>query len=57
MKNMMKPDFGAHTQPPVMHEGHFYAHYTTNERKDGLIAMDLDGQVKWKADSGREDRA
>jgi outer membrane protein assembly factor BamB len=44
------PDFGAHTQPPVMHEGHFYAHYTTNERNDGLAAMSLDGQVKWKTD-------
>jgi outer membrane protein assembly factor BamB len=45
------PDFGAHTHPPVMHEGHFYAHYTTNERKDGLVAMTMDGQVKWKTDS------
>ncbi len=44
------PDFGAHTQPPVMNEGHFYAHYTTNERNDGLVAMSLDGQVKWKTD-------
>lgn len=42
------PDFGAHTQPPVLHDGHFYSHYTTNERSDGLIAMSLDGQVKWK---------
>jgi hypothetical protein len=41
-------DFGAHTQPPVLHDGHFYAHYTTNERADGLIAMDMEGQVKWK---------
>lgn len=45
------PDFGAHRQPPVMHGGHLYAHYTTNERKDGLVAMSLDGQVKWKTDS------
>ena len=42
------PDFGAHTQPPVLHDGHFYAHYTTNERADGLIAMGMDGQIKWK---------
>lgn len=42
------PDFGAHTQPPVLHDGHFYSHYTTNERSDGLIAMGLDGQIKWK---------
>jgi outer membrane protein assembly factor BamB len=44
------PDFGAHTQSPVLHGGHFYAHYTINERSDGLIAMSMDGQVKWKTD-------
>jgi outer membrane protein assembly factor BamB len=44
------PDFGAHTQPPVLHGGHFYSHYTINERSDGLVAMGMDGQVKWKTD-------
>ncbi len=44
------PDFGAHTHPPILHNGHFYAHYTTNERADGLVAMTMDGQVKWKTD-------
>ena len=44
------PDFGAHTQPPVFHDGHFYAHYTINERSDGLVAMGMDGQIKWKTD-------
>ena len=42
------PDFGAHTQPPVLVNGFFYAKYTTNERKDGLVCMSMDGQVKWK---------
>jgi outer membrane protein assembly factor BamB len=41
-------DFGAHTQPPVLVNGNFYAQYTTNERKDGLVCMSMDGQVKWK---------
>jgi outer membrane protein assembly factor BamB len=41
-------DFGAHTQPPVLVNGYFYAQYTTNERKDGLVCMSIDGQVKWK---------
>lgn len=41
------PDFGAHTQPPILHNGHFYSHYTINERSDGLVAMTMDGQVKW----------
>ena len=44
------PDFGSHTQPPVHHDGHFYTHYTINERSDGLVAMSIDGQVKWKTD-------
>jgi outer membrane protein assembly factor BamB len=41
------PDFGSHTQPPILHDGHFYSHYTINERSDGLVAMSMDGQVKW----------
>ena len=44
------PDFGAHTQPPVLFNGNFYSHYTINERSDGLVAMGMDGQVKWKTD-------
>ncbi len=44
------PDFGAHTQPPILHDGHFYSPYTINERSDGLVAMSMDGQVKWKTD-------
>ena len=44
------PDFGAHTQPPVLYQDHFYSHYTINNRSDGLVAMSLDGQVKWKTD-------
>jgi outer membrane protein assembly factor BamB len=40
-------EFGSHTQPPVLHNGHFYAQYSTNERKDGLVCMSIDGQVKW----------
>ena len=44
------PDFGSHTQPPILHNGHFYAQYTTNERSDGLIVMDIDGKVRWKTD-------
>jgi outer membrane protein assembly factor BamB len=42
------PDFGAHTQPPVLVNGYFYAQYSTNERKDGLVCMSMDGQIKWK---------
>ena len=42
------PDFGAHTQPPVLCNGYFYAQYTTNERKDGLVCLSMDGKVQWK---------
>jgi outer membrane protein assembly factor BamB len=42
------PDFGSHTQSPVLYNGYFYAQYTTNERKDGLVCMSMDGQIKWK---------
>jgi len=42
------PDFGSHTQPPILYKDHFYVQYTTNERSDGLVCMTIDGQVKWK---------
>ncbi len=41
-------EFGAHTQPPILYKDHFYAQYTTNERRDGLVCMSMDGQVRWK---------
>ncbi len=41
-------EFGAHTQPPVLSGGNFYAQFSTNERKDGLVCMGMDGKVKWK---------
>jgi outer membrane protein assembly factor BamB len=42
------PDFGAHTQPPVLYKDHFYVQYTINERSDGMVCMSMDGQIKWK---------
>jgi outer membrane protein assembly factor BamB len=44
------PDFGSHTQPPVLYNGYFYAQYSTNERKDGMVCMSIDGQTKWKTE-------
>lgn len=41
-------DFGAHTKPPLLHEGYFYAQYSTNRRRDGLVCMSMDGDVMWK---------
>jgi outer membrane protein assembly factor BamB len=41
-------DFGSHTQSPILYNGNFYAQYSTNERKDGMVCMSIDGKVKWK---------
>lgn len=42
------PEFGEHTKPPVFHNGYFYAQYSNNERRDGLVCMSMDGRVMWK---------
>ena len=41
-------EFGSHTKPPVFYNGYFYAQYGTNDRRDGLVCMSMDGQVMWK---------
>lgn len=45
-------DFGGHTKPPLYHDGYFYAQYSTNRRRDGLVCMSMDGELMWK--TGRE---
>jgi hypothetical protein len=40
-------EFGAHTKPPILYNGYFYAQYTTNERRDGLVCMSMEGQIMW----------
>ncbi len=41
-------EFGAHTKPALLHDGYFYAQYSTNERRDGLVCMSMDGEIMWK---------
>ena len=41
-------EFGDQTKPPILHNGYFYAQYGTNSRRDGLVCMDMDGQIMWK---------
>ena len=41
-------EFGAHTKPPLFYDGYFYAQYGTNNRRDGLVCMSMDGEVMWK---------
>ncbi len=45
-------DFGAHTLPPLLHNGYFYAQYSTNSRRDGLVCMSMEGELIWK--TGRD---
>jgi outer membrane protein assembly factor BamB len=45
------PDFGTHVHPAILYNGHLYGHCSTNETKDGMVCMDLDGKIKWKTDS------
>ncbi|MFV0376341.1 MAG: PQQ-binding-like beta-propeller repeat protein [Mangrovibacterium sp.] len=41
-------EFGDQTKPPVLCNGCFYAQFGTNNKRDGLVCMDMDGNIKWK---------
>jgi len=41
-------EFGDQTKPPILHKGHFYAQFGTNRRRDGMVCMNMDGEVLWK---------
>lgn len=41
-------EFGDQTKPPVLHNGYFYAQYGTNNRRDGLVCMNMNGEIMWK---------
>jgi len=41
-------EFGAHTKPAILHDGYLYAQYSTNERRDGLVCMSMDGKIMWQ---------
>ncbi len=40
--------FGDHTKPPILYHGYFYAQFSTNNQRDGLICMNMDGEIMWK---------
>ena len=40
-------EFGAHTKSPILYKGYFYAQYSTNYRRDGLVCMDMEGKIMW----------
>jgi outer membrane protein assembly factor BamB len=41
-------EFGDQTKTPLMHHGYFYAQYGTNNRRDGMVCMRMDGEIMWK---------
>ncbi len=41
-------EFGDHTKPPVLFNGYFYAQFSTNGKRDGLVCMNMDGKIMWK---------
>jgi outer membrane protein assembly factor BamB len=41
-------EFGDQTKTPLLHNGYFYSEYGTNNRRDGLVCMNMDGQIMWK---------
>jgi hypothetical protein len=46
-KNIWK-DFGDQTKPPILYNGYFYAQFSTNSKRDGLVCMNMDGKIMWK---------
>jgi hypothetical protein len=41
-------EFGDQTKPPILHNGHCYAQFGTNNRRDGLVCMNMEGKIMWK---------
>ncbi|MBO7601987.1 MAG: PQQ-binding-like beta-propeller repeat protein [Bacteroidaceae bacterium] len=41
-------NFGDQTKPAVFYNGYFYAQYRTNNKRDGMVCMDMEGNIKWK---------
>lgn len=41
-------EFGDHTKPPILYNDHFYGQFSTNSKRDGLVCMDMNGNILWK---------
>ena len=41
-------EFGTHVHPAILYKGYLFGHCSTNETRDGLVCMDLDGKIMWK---------
>ena len=44
-------EFGTHVHPAILHQGYLYGYCSTNETRDGLMCMSLDGKIMWKTKS------
>lgn len=41
-------EFGDQTKTPLLYRDHFYAQYGTNNKRDGLVCMNMKGEIMWK---------
>ena len=41
-------EFGDETKTPVLHNGYFYGMHRTVQKRDGLVCMNMDGEIMWK---------
>ncbi len=41
-------EFGDQTKTPIFYKGYFYGEYGTNNKRDGLTCMNMDGEIMWK---------
>ena len=42
------PEFGTHVHPAILVDGYLYGHNSTNETRNGLKCLSLDGEVMWQ---------
>lgn len=41
-------EFEEQTKPPLLYNGYFYGMFGTNSKREGLVCMDMNGQIMWK---------
>lgn len=41
-------EFGDETKTPLLHNGYFYAMFRTVSKREGLVCMDMNGEIMWK---------
>ncbi|MBS2099148.1 outer membrane protein assembly factor BamB family protein [Carboxylicivirga linearis] len=41
-------EFGNQLTAPLLIDGYFYTQYATNRRRDGMVCMNMDGEILWR---------